>query len=706
MVRRSAWLGLALVVAAFVSAPARAEDPDHRTVITPSRTEATPFDSDRAVFVLDRERLDALLPDDVPDALGALPGVSVQRTNRGAATPMLRGLIGPQNLLLVDGVRFNTSIFRTGPNQYAALIDPGMLEAVELVLGPGSVLYGSDAMGGTIGYRTLDTPSAAGLSGHVELAGQSADLGARLAGLVGYRADAVAGWARVSGRLHQTLRAGGGGEVPMSAFAELDWATRWGFELAPAWRLTALYLGGSLPDAGRADGLPKGDVRRSDNLDNFGYVRLEHRARAGFLRQLEVTASAHHLREENTRWRCPTDDSGTVAERQGCVDLDPDVAAVRSINLDAVTALALSVLARGHALDDRLQLTVGVDGQHEWIASERSDDPTARGNFSDGSTYAMLGAFARVEGRPVLLPGVVEVVLSGALRGTGVFASAPDVPGLGTVDFDHVGLTGGGSVRALLGGRLDLYAGVWQGFRAPNLQETTVLGDTGQTFEVPNADLGPERSTLIEGGAKIHTAELGLAVGVFRNALSDAIVREDATYGGQSEVDGKRVVRRTNATEATYRGVEATFRARLGDRVVVDGQLSHIDGEVTDSAGDGSPPRRLPPFQGGAGLTWRALDTLSLGVDLRFAAGQTALNPEDRADPRICGDPSGANALLSPCTGTPGWTTVGVGVTWLPVPALTLRARVENVSDTRYRVHGSGYDAAGVNAKLLARYAF
>ncbi len=267
-------------------------------------------------------------------------------------------------------------------------------------------------------------------------------------------------------------------------------------------------------------------------------------------------------------------------------------------------------------------------------------------------------------------------------------------------------MTGGGSVRALLGGRLDLYAGVWQGFRAPNLQETTVLGDTGQTFEVPNAHLGPERSTLVEGGAKVHTAELSLALSVFRNALSDAIVREDATYEGQSEIDGKSVVRRTNATEATYRGVEAALRAKLGDRVVLEAQLSYIDGEVTGASGDRTPPRRLPPFQGGAGLTWRALENLSLGVDLRFAAGQTALSPEDRTDPRICGDPSGANALLSPCTGTPGWTTVGVGLTWLPVPALTLRARVENASDTRYRVHGSGYDAAGINAKLLARYAF
>lgn len=697
---------LALPLALVLATPAHAEEPDNRTLITPARTEVTPFDSDRAAFSLDRESLDALQPDDVPDAVGTLPGVSVQRTNRGAGSPILRGLIGPQNLLLIDGVRFNTSIFRTGPNQYAALLDPGALESVELLLGPSSVLYGSDAMGGTIGYRTLALPGTAGLSGHVELAGQSADLAGRVAGLVGYKSDLLSGWARVNGALHRRLRAGGGEEVPMSDFQQYSWATKWGLELADAWRLTAAYLGGSLPDAGRVDGLPKGDVRQSNNLNHFGYVRLDHHARSGFLRELQVTLNAQYMGEKNKRWRCPTDDAGTVADAAGCADLDPAVATLRSSHLDTVLALGLSAVARGHALSDRLQITVGVDAEHEWVGSERSDDPTQRGNFSDGSTYGTAGAFARVEGRPLLIPGEAEIVLSGALRGTTVFASASDVPGLGTVDYDFFGLTGAGSVRILLGDRLNLYASVSQGFRAPNLQETTVLGDTGSTFEIPNADLGPERSTLVEGGAKLFTSDLSLAVSVFRNGMSDAIVREDATYEGQAEVDGKPVVRRVNATEATYRGVETALRAKVTADVTFQAQLSYIDGEVTDTAGDEQAPRRLPPFQGGAGLSWRLTDTLAVGADVRFAAGQTALNDGDRSDPRICGDPSGANALLDPCTGTPGWTSVAVGVTWLPVPDLTLRLRVENLLDQRYRVHGSGYDAAGVNGKLLARYAF
>ena len=62
----------------------------------------------------------------------------------------MRGLTGNQNLILVDGVRFNNATFRYGPNQYFNTIDPYSIAAIEVVRGTGSVQYGSDALGGVI----------------------------------------------------------------------------------------------------------------------------------------------------------------------------------------------------------------------------------------------------------------------------------------------------------------------------------------------------------------------------------------------------------------------------------------------------------------------------------------------------------------------------------------------------------------------------
>jgi len=83
-----------------------------------------------------------------PDALKEAPGVHVQKTGPGQASPFIRGFTGYRTLALIDGVRLNNSAFRSGPNQYWSTIDMFLVDRIEVVRGPGSVLYGSDAMGG------------------------------------------------------------------------------------------------------------------------------------------------------------------------------------------------------------------------------------------------------------------------------------------------------------------------------------------------------------------------------------------------------------------------------------------------------------------------------------------------------------------------------------------------------------------------------
>jgi hypothetical protein len=67
----------------------------------------------------------------VPQAVEQLPGVWGQATNRGAGSPLLRGLIGPQNLIVIDGLRLNTAVFRTGPNQYLGTIDASAVDELK-----------------------------------------------------------------------------------------------------------------------------------------------------------------------------------------------------------------------------------------------------------------------------------------------------------------------------------------------------------------------------------------------------------------------------------------------------------------------------------------------------------------------------------------------------------------------------------------------
>jgi len=86
----------------------------------------------------------------VPEALAETPGVVVQQTARSQGSPFLRGFTGFRTVASVDGIHLNNSTFRDGPNQYWSTINALAISRLEAVKVPGSVIYGSAAVGGTV----------------------------------------------------------------------------------------------------------------------------------------------------------------------------------------------------------------------------------------------------------------------------------------------------------------------------------------------------------------------------------------------------------------------------------------------------------------------------------------------------------------------------------------------------------------------------
>ena len=116
------------------------------------RPEDVPYTTDQ----VSKEDLALTESQTTVDALQQHAGVFVQKSQMGGGSPIMRGFEANRVLLVVDGVRMNTAISRGGHLQNAITIDNGMLERMEVTFGPGSLLYGSDALGGVVHFRSKE----------------------------------------------------------------------------------------------------------------------------------------------------------------------------------------------------------------------------------------------------------------------------------------------------------------------------------------------------------------------------------------------------------------------------------------------------------------------------------------------------------------------------------------------------------------------
>ena len=709
---------VALWIALAAAAPPQGElGPDEGlltppVVVTVSRSKQKAFEAPRSVDSVDQARRVELQARSVPEALDETAGVSVQRTNRGAGAPIIRGLIGPQNLILVDGVRFATSTFRTGPNQYLALLDPNIIQRLEVVRGPSSVLYGNGAMGGVVQMLTLDPRlSEEGLEfgGLAQGRFGSADLGGGGTIRAGLRTEELSFFVGGSFDHFGTVRAGGGTDQPHTDYDAGYWQAKLLWSPSPEWQITTAYLGMLMRNAGRTDTLGRGELRFYDNDDHLAYVRAEYSG-SGVVQHVRAAASYHRLWERVDRVHCATTDT-LVTDLARCTALDEGVIEKKRRNNDTVDVVGGDVSIRLGLLEDRLRIDAGLEVYQDFVSSSREDAKASdgfvyerrpRGNFSDGSRYLDLGTFVNLAG--TLLdtgPRHFQIRMNAGGRFSHFEAKAPDVPELGDVEYRFDGFVGSGGLQLLMPGIFHVYGSFVEGFRAPNLQETTVLGNTGSKFEVPNDNLKPERSDTIEVGARGAIGPVTLGVAYFHSWLEDAIDEEPTTYEGKTELDaGTPVIRRVNAAEGKAQGVEGSLGLHVW-RFTLRATAAWMQSELTAADGQTHPSRRTPPAFGTASLRYdHPEQRFYVELSTRWAGRQDALHPSDEKDLRICETELHSGMLQAQCEGTPGWATLNLRGGWRPLEYLRADLSITNLLDARYRQHGSGILAAGIDARL------
>ena len=105
---------------------------------------------------IDKKKIELFLPQTSADLLNVDNNIYIQKSQQGGGSPIIRGFATNRILLVVDGVRMNTAIFRSGNVQNVISIDPYTVESTDLIFGPSSQFYGSDAIGGVLNFTTIN----------------------------------------------------------------------------------------------------------------------------------------------------------------------------------------------------------------------------------------------------------------------------------------------------------------------------------------------------------------------------------------------------------------------------------------------------------------------------------------------------------------------------------------------------------------------
>jgi outer membrane cobalamin receptor len=659
---------LILLLSAWM-APAIAQDYERIDVIqvTATRRETETDNVSTALTLIRDDKIENSKL--TTDALLMEPGIFLQQTTPGQGAAIVRGLKGSEVLHLVDGFRLNNAIFRNAPTQYLALVSTGGVERIEVVRGAPASLYGSDAVGGVVQVLTR-TPrfDSAGSRGTAYLAYDTADLGKIVRATYEIGNERLASLFSAEYLDTGNRRIGGGQRIVPSAYDAKG--ARFAISATPdedkSWFLDLQFA--RQPSTPRVDELVPGFGQTEPSSEEFFFSPNDR-----------LFAHVSHSRKEwlwsadwtvDAGWQRIVDDR--ISRNFG--------SQIRRHEENSSDLFGLTVSAAKETNDG--SWIVGIDYYHDRVDSQRVEQDilsgqtqTVQSRFPDGSTVDHLAVYGNV-----LRNLGDRHSISGGLR----FSAIETDLGVSSTDQDDV--------SADIGWLFDLTPGtqfmanIGYGFRAPNVFDLGTLGERpGNRFNIPNPNLESEHITQFDVGLRQHRDELDLEITLFTLHYTDRIA---SVLTGAATMDGRDVVQSQNVSSADIRGIEGYLHLVLSSALTADLIVNYVYGEQAENDGTENPADRIPPFNGRLSFHYQASESLFIEPYFLFAGSQDRLSPRDVQDVRI--NPAG----------TPGWVTANIAATWHAGERLEATARVENIFDKRYRMHGSGIDATGWNLML------
>jgi hemoglobin/transferrin/lactoferrin receptor protein len=659
--------------------------------------------------------------------------VFVQKSQLGGGSPMIRGFSTNRLVLSVDGVRMNNAIFRGGNLQNVISIDPFTIKNTEIIFGPGSVIYGSDAIGGVMNFYT-QTPEFSENDSLLVYGGanyrfSSASSENTINAKVGIGKKKWATLTSLTYNSFQDLVMGSHGpdsylrnwfvhtsngvdelvanENPRkqvsTGYSQVNLMQKVRFRPNAKWDVRSGIFYSETTDYPRYDRLirPSGDGLGLRSAVWFygpqkwfmGNLQLKKKGDGQFYDGLKLSAAYQRFEESRNNRNFQDITLNSSKEKVDAFNFNIDLEN-RKIGDFRLYYGGEFIFNKVHSEAENSNIVTG----------EITDAPT---RYPNGSSWQSLAGYVNSEYR-----AKPNFTLMSGVRYSHVWIDALFNQNFYSFPFNDANLSTGaltGSIGFSWFPKTDLQVTFngSTGFRAPNIDDIGKIFDSEPgSIVVPNPDLEPEYAYNVELGIQKNFGDkLVLKGATYYTYLVDALVRRDFDFNGnaqlryQGELSNVQAIQ--NAAKAYVYGFEFGLDAFLSDHLSLSSNLTITEGVEEDSDGTDTPARHAAPTFGDFHIIWKN-QKLRTSVFLNYN-GELAFNElavSERSKEFIFASDRNGNPY------SPSWYTLNFRSQYTLSSKVVATLNLENFTNQRYRSYSSGIVAPGTNLILGVAYNF
>ena len=681
-------------------------------------------------------------PQTSADMLAEIPGIKVQKSQAGGGSPVLRGMEANRVLLVIDGVRMNNAIYRKGHLQNAITVSPNMLDRTEIIFGPSSVIYGSDALGGVIHYYTRKPMVSDKYSSNISILNRYSSVNNEVTTQAGVELSfkKIASFTSMSHSKFGDLRMGknrnhgfeGWAEVleysnntnsfynpnPVinsnpevqrnSGYNQTDILQKFYIPLSKKTNITFNFQHSISSDIPRFESLTE---RRNDELRFAEWYygpqkrvllssQLAIQPQTKWIDQGTITVAYQNIKESRINRKFTSLDRTIRNEKVDVFSITSDFSVSLTTSKDRILSYGVEFTHNevNSSPEGKRLLVDAPDGQQGEIIGFSDTFPVQSRYADGGSTYTTSAGYINyrqdISKNSTLNSGIrfTNTNLS-ATWIDDTFITLPD----SDISLNNSAITATFGYIYKPSDEWQLNTVLSSGFRSPNIDDVGKVRERSGNVTVPNINLRPEFAYNAEFGVLKYFNNKNFYIGIttYYTLLDNYIIRDNFMLDGSSTIlfDGElgNIVANVNKNTAYILGGTFIAKGKLSKQLQTRATITYTKGETYDTD---EPLSSIPPLFGLFEISYEK-GRFETGVNFKF---------NSRKKPKDYNIPEGIDRIeQTPLLasgeyyGSPSWTTLNLNSKYRLSKNFDFLFMVDNIFDIHYKEFASGISSPGRN---------